>query len=124
MVSLEKYSDNIVNEHFISQDVWVDFKKMKYYYNKVLTFDYFMLSICYYRFCMFLKLFIQFKFVIYTIEKSAIQMFFYMMIQVPILLGFTFIGMNLWGTRILEYSTFYQSLLSNVQIIIGEIQAE
>jgi len=39
-------------------------------------------------------------------------------------LGFTFIGMNLWGSRLKEYSNFQRSLLSNIQVVIGVIPAE
>jgi len=67
---------------------------MAYIYNKILRSDYYCLSICLIRMLFILRLSIYFKFILETILTAGSKLIIYSINIIPMLVGFTIIGMN------------------------------
>ena len=62
----------------------------------------------------------RFSLLILTLEKAGIDLVIYSFILFPMLIGFCFVGMNLWGTYSEEYSTFQNAFISILLLAVGK----
>jgi len=59
-----------------------------------------------------------------TIENAAMNVIIYIIILVPIFIGFTMVSMTIWGMAHRDFSNFSRALLSNLYFAIGNSDIE
>jgi hypothetical protein len=111
-------SSSVVRSLFLNSK---DFSYKSYWFEQSFIFESIVLGLVIYKVVTIFRINRHVHIIILTFENAGKNIFIYLMILFPIILGFTLVGMNIWGPYLSDYRNFSNAFVAILFFTLGRI---